>query len=265
MIMANTVVGIFDNEADAQQAQNYLLANGYADGNVDIKTASYKSEAGETAGYEPEEDFFDKISNFFKDLFGDNDEDSRLYSEAGRRGTIVTVHAVSNEEAEAAAAILDQFGSVDVKANASRYSSDASYTETDQATPVNVYGEPRTNEGDGLSEESLTGEYASESRLPFDEESSVNRDVFQTGSTPARSLIVQRQVQEGIRLRQQQASLNREYPEGTTRDTGLNTFSADRTVADSESGIYDRSDDIDVENLSDEERIRRTNRDSQQQ
>jgi hypothetical protein len=264
MIMANTVVGIFDNEADAQQAQNYLLANGYADGNVDIKTASYRNETGETAGYEPEEDFFDKIGNFFKDLFGDNEEDSRLYSEAGRRGTIVTVHAVSTEQAQAAAAILDQYGSVDVKANASRYSSDDSYAGTEQAAPVNVYGEPRTNTAQGMSDEAMTSEYDTESRASFDEESSVNKDVFQAGSTPSKSLIVHRQVQEGIRLRQQQASLSREYPQGTTRDSGLDTVPADRTVAENESGDYNRSKDVDVENLSDEERIRRTIRDSQQ-
>jgi len=97
--MSKTVVGIFEYESDAQNAQNYLLANGFGDGDVDIKTASYKPEVNDT-----EEGLLDKIGHFFRELFnGDNDDETERYIEAGKRGTIVTVHALSADEAVAAA------------------------------------------------------------------------------------------------------------------------------------------------------------------
>ncbi|ACT93496.1 hypothetical protein [Dyadobacter fermentans] len=108
--MSKTVVGIFEYESDAQNAQNYLLANGFGDGDVDIKTASYKPEVNDT-----EDGLLDKIGHFFRELFnGDNDDETERYIEAGKRGTIVTVHALSADEAVAAAHIMDEYGALDV-------------------------------------------------------------------------------------------------------------------------------------------------------
>jgi hypothetical protein len=115
--MANTVVGIFEYEADGQNAQNYLLANGFADGNVDIKIATYKTEADASEAHHEDEDIFERIGHFFRDLFDGDEEETTRYAEAGRRGTIVTVHAATVEEAHQAAAILDEYGAVDVRGN----------------------------------------------------------------------------------------------------------------------------------------------------
>jgi len=115
--MANTVVGIFEYEADGQNAQNFLLANGFADGNVDIKIATYRTEADQSEANQDDEDIFERIGHFFRDLFDGDEEETTRYAEAGRRGTIVTVHAATPEEAYQAAGILDEYGAVDVRAN----------------------------------------------------------------------------------------------------------------------------------------------------
>jgi hypothetical protein len=115
--MANTVVGIFEYEADGQNAQNYLLANGFADGNVDIKIATYQTEADKSEANSDDEDIFERIGHFFRDLFDGDEEETTRYAEAGRRGTIVTVHASTAEEAYQAALILDEYGAVDVRGN----------------------------------------------------------------------------------------------------------------------------------------------------
>lgn len=60
-----------------------------------------------------EEGFFDKVGNFFSNLFG-NDEDASRYADASRNRAIVTVHTNSMEEAERAADVMDECGAIDV-------------------------------------------------------------------------------------------------------------------------------------------------------
>lgn len=110
--MSKTVVGIFEYESDAQNAQNYLLANGYGDGDVDLKTATYKSEESESP--DEDESLIDRIGHFFRELFSDDEEETERYIQAGKRGTIVTVHARTADEAVAAAHVMDEHGAIDV-------------------------------------------------------------------------------------------------------------------------------------------------------
>lgn len=80
--MANTVVGIFEKAIDAQQARSYLLANGFSSSEVDITTSSYDSDTIVPAVKKDNEDFGDRIGNFFKDLFDGDEDETRRYSEA---------------------------------------------------------------------------------------------------------------------------------------------------------------------------------------
>lgn len=59
------------------------------------------------------EGFFDKVGEFFSNLFG-NDEDARRYTNASLNRTIVTVHTDSQDQAKTASNILDECGAVDV-------------------------------------------------------------------------------------------------------------------------------------------------------
>ena len=219
--MANTVVGIFENESDAQQAQNYLLSNGYADGDVDIKIASYKDDRSGVS--DNDDDFFERIGNFFKELFGGNEEESRLYAEAGKRGTIVTVHALSSEEAESAASILDRFGAQHVKENNAQYttgqSPDANKTESQ----------------------------------PWSYENQEDNKTFQTGAIPLKSRVFEREIQENFRLRQQVAT-GRTPVDDSTPDFPTST------VDEFAQPVRDRASDpeVDVEDLTGKERVRRT-------
>jgi hypothetical protein len=226
--MANTVVGIFEYESDAQDAQNYLLANGFADGEVDIKTASYKSDTASVD--EHDNDLIDRIGNFFKHLFDGDEEETKRYSEAGRRGTIVTVHATNAEEAESAAAILDQYGAVDVNESAANYSADREYTTPVSHVPVNPYPDnsvdPYANRSlDVVSNASTFPEDQTASNLLTNEELLGGERGNGIGGARLRSRIVGRPVEESIRLRQGQVSLNKttEERDELLKDTLRNT------------------------------------------
>ena len=119
--MANTVIAIFEQADEAQAAQSHLLAHGFPQSQVNIKTASYKSEAPSTDESEEEPDFMESITAFFKDLFGADHKDVNHYAAAGRHRTIITVHTDTSEEAEQVAQILDDNGAINVNETSGSY------------------------------------------------------------------------------------------------------------------------------------------------
>jgi len=264
--MANTVVGIFEYESDAQEAQNYLLANGFAGGDVDIKIASYKSDQETSTVNNDDDDILDRIGNFFRHLFDGDEEETKRYSEAGRRGTIVTVHAEDPDEAVRAAAILDEYGAVDVNKPASsdetnpdyvanagfgstqayagddKYSDTESYKDDVTAVPVNAYTDTTVDPYANRSMDIVTDDSQSES-VPVrnDDLRDGNREM-ETGGVSRRSRIIERQVQESFRLRQQHA--NRTPLDHNAPESDFDTFTK---------GNVEKN-----EHLTDEERLRRS-------
>jgi len=109
--MSQTVIGIFEKSADAQEAKQTLISNGFDLSQIDVNHNVDADDDRTTDGQRTETG--GKISNFFSRLFDDEDESDR-YTRAGSRGSIVTVHAVTEQEALAAADILDDCGAVDV-------------------------------------------------------------------------------------------------------------------------------------------------------
>jgi len=99
--MAQTVVGFFDDAAEAQRAVEQLASNGFDRSRIDISSGGNSSTS--TSG-DYDRDRESGISRFFKNLFGDNDDEANRYSRVGlRSNSIVTVHAQSSDEAERAA------------------------------------------------------------------------------------------------------------------------------------------------------------------
>lgn len=182
--MQKTVVGIFEYESDAQNAQNYLLANGFGDGDVDIKTARYKSETTDAPADDEEPDLFDRIGNFFKELFSDEHDDTEHYVEAGKRGTIVTVHAKSADEAVAAAHIMDEYGALDVTNKGRSHQPGEQYEDP-------IVNPPSVSDGDAVAPASV------EARGPY-----------------FRSRIIDRPLQPEHRLGQRNFSAD--HPAGTS-------------------------------------------------
>lgn len=171
--MSQTVIGIFENTNLAQEAKAYLEANGFSSENVDISNGSSAyNNTGETGG---EEGFGDKISNFFSNLFEDEDE-AASHTEAARKGVTVTVHAQGEAQTLQAVQILDNYGAVDVN----EFSSKARTSDhTTGAIPV------------------------------IEEELQVGKREVETGGVRLRSRIVERPVEESIRLREEHVNIER--------------------------------------------------------
>jgi uncharacterized protein (TIGR02271 family) len=117
--MAQTVIGLFDSSAEAQQAVQNLTSRGISRENIDVSSSGSTSTS--TTDTDDHDHHESGITRFFKNLFG-NDDDSDRYAHVARKsGCIVTVHAQSSEQAEEAADILDDAGAVNVDERAASY------------------------------------------------------------------------------------------------------------------------------------------------
>ena len=173
--MAQTVIGIFDKVTEAEQALNQLLEQGFSRDQVDI--ADHTAQ-GNTAAADDD----DSIGGFFSSLFGSDSDDSRHHTDAAKAGTVVTVHATTREEAERAADILDDHGTVNV------------------------------NERMNMSDDTTTERTSTDGDQTIDviqEEMNVGKRDVKTGGVRVRSRIVERPVEETLRLRTEHVRVER--------------------------------------------------------
>lgn len=188
--MKNTVVGIFENRKEAVKAVDNLLYSGFDRNDIDISSdnaSNYDVSGNQRTNTDDSED---GISRFFNSLFGSGDNADK-HTEVGRRGTIVTVHTHSSEEAERATSVLDEFGSVDVDERANYYrSNDMDITDTEAN---------RT-----------TTDIDSDRSIPVvEEEMQAGKREVNTGGVRVRSRIVERPVEEHLRLREEHVHVER--------------------------------------------------------
>src|SRR6476661_2955456 len=115
-----TVIGAFDNRAQAQQAQERLVRDGFDRDDVCIEpnesttttTTTGAAPRGDQDRNEPQ----GRIGRFFAELFGTSDvhrHHSETYQEAVRRGGyVVVVDAEDDAQAEQAAMCLHEAGAI---------------------------------------------------------------------------------------------------------------------------------------------------------
>lgn len=222
--MAQTVVGIFDQASEAQNAVEALVNSGFSRDQIDLSTANTNSDYTYDSGRTTSSDNDNEggIGGFFRSLFGDDDDDrTNRYSAVGQRGSIVTVHATSDDHAERAADILDEYGAVDVDEKYNQYSSTQGYGVTSGTTNYNTDANltTGTTQTTGVVNE---GETVS---VPIIEENlQVGKQTVETGGVRVRSRIVERPVEEHLRLRTERVVVQRNPVDRTATEADFNTF-----------------------------------------
>lgn len=122
--MANTVIALFEDLENAQQAERYLLEQGFIQSDINLKTAVYKNQHHEDEETAHTPDLLDSITAFFKDLFGNDHKEVATYVAASTHRTILTVHTGTDQDAERVSGILDQYGAISVGETAGSYAED---------------------------------------------------------------------------------------------------------------------------------------------
>lgn len=240
--MRQTVVGIFDSESEAQNAIQKLINDGFTHDNIDISDnmGNYQNQNYQNKSVDKDEDFGDKISNFFSDLFGNDNDTVRNYTHAAKKGCVVTVHAESEEEAERAVDILDLYGAVDVDERAQSYQSNLGSTamnndtyvssstgflsdeSLDTAESIQDRAFNTENMRSDLSEDDIRDR---ENSIPIvEEQMNIGKREVETGGVRVRSRIVERPVEESLRLRVERVHVERNPVNRPATEADLNSF-----------------------------------------
>jgi stress response protein YsnF len=185
--MAQTVIGIFNDREDAKNAVEDLRNNGFMDADIDTSNESIVREDGSSVSRDEGDSLGDRIERFFSNLF-DNDEESTKYTSAARRGFVVSVRASSSEEATLASRILDDAGAIDV---------DDVGVGSGLERPASADIDDRTDDSTRRS-------------IPVVEEDiNVGKREVETGRVRVRSRIIERPVEQTVRLREERVEVER--------------------------------------------------------
>ncbi|WP_210485843.1 YsnF/AvaK domain-containing protein [Rufibacter aurantiacus] len=263
--MAQTVIGIFDNRTEADRAVSELKSLGISDDRIDISRGSNTTGSSYGSGTttsdstytsdttrDRDSDKNDGIGGFFRSLFSDDDDNASTYSNVARHSDcIVTVHAQSSEEAQRAARILDQYGSVDVDQRANEYGyrsggtfgggSDATYTGSTTNTALSDTDTGYTDTTRSDYADTTRADYTDTTRSDFtdttrddlnsgtsipiiEENLEVGKREIETGGARLRSRIVERPVEEHLRLRSEHVRVERRSVDRPASDADFNSF-----------------------------------------
>jgi len=208
--MANTVIGIFDNKERAIEARRQLIENGFSEDSIDLSSQGHFNMEGRTSDMEMEASSKHEsgITHFFKSLFGDSDEADN-YTEVAKRGTVVTVHTDNLTSAELAADILDQYGAINANERARQYR-DNSYVNRNMGE-TDLTDQDIRNKKDNIDELDMPDiNEVSDTTIPvIEEELEVGKRVVETGGVRVYSRIIERPVEEHLRLREEHVYVER--------------------------------------------------------
>jgi len=206
--MDNTVIGVYDSYAQAQNAMNELLSSGFSRSDVHLNADA--SDTGQTTRTDTQ-DSGSGIGNFFRSLFGMDEqrEERDLYSEAVRRGScVLTVDADSDDQRDRAIDIMNRYDPVDIDERSSYWRSQGwsgydesapKYTDSDIQKERSMYAQGRTSTQQGDS-----------TRIPVvEEELRVGKREVQRGGVRVIQRVREKPVQESVQLREEHVHVER--------------------------------------------------------
>jgi len=215
--MTHTVIGLFDSKTEAQAAMSELVKAGFAKDNIDFSNRRYDETTGGAATTNTAT-ATGGVSGFFNSLFGPDTDDARNYTNAASDSeAILTIQTDSNDRARQIADILDRNGAVDVDErttqNQTTRAQSSGTTQTTQTTKTqNTATENRT---------ATTGDM----KVPVIEESlQVGKREVESGGVRVRSRVIEKPVEETVRLREEHVVVNRRPVNRDVTDADMSNF-----------------------------------------
>jgi uncharacterized protein (TIGR02271 family) len=210
--MSYTVVGIFDSKTEARQAMNELVQRGFVKENIDISEGNFGDDSIQSSTTDTNTGVGDSVSNFFSNLFSDDQTQAQNYANVARDSeAILTVQADSQERANEVAEIFDRYGSVDVNERSTQYQQ----------------GTQATGNFSAAASQTTTGETATTgaAKIPvIEEELQVGKRAVEQGGVRIRSRVIEKPVEEHLRLRQERVIVNRHPVNRAVTDADVTNF-----------------------------------------
>lgn len=213
--MQHTLVAVFNNHSDAQNALEALVSSGFSRSDVRLSNSSTEERGttGVSTSAAPDDSVGGKIKHFFSDLFGDDSDDYvNRYAGAVNRGqNILTLTADSMPELERASDIVESFSPIDIDEHTEKSATVGTNTTSlhhpasanSQETSASNLQQPPPDAG------SLERDATTQSIPVVQEELKVGKREVQRGGVRIVSRIVETPVDESVALREEHVDVQR--------------------------------------------------------
>lgn len=211
--MRQTIVGVFDKYAAAQQAAQILQSTGVPADHVHVTSQEYGSATSTSSARS--DGVIGHVKDFFSDLFRDDDKDVAQYAEAVRRGgAVVKVDIDEDSEVSVVEDALHRAGAIDIEEQVDSWRA-SGWSEPDLGTS-------RADRASGAD--------TNEDVIPVVEESlDVGKRVVSRGGVRVYAHTVERPVEETVSLRSETADIQRRPVDRPASVSDLDAL-ADRTI-----------------------------------
>lgn len=187
--MSYTIVGLFNIRNQAQAAIRELTQRGFIPENIDI----VNKDGGNSSAVSEEVIITESVGNFLQSLFGNDKRNAAYANAAANTDCIVTIHVDDQERAREVAFVLDKNGAIDID-------SAASIQNPENVGKTNH--EMTASPGSNHLQESST--------IPvIEEQLQIDKRVIETGGIRVKSRIIEKPIEENVRLRNQFVIVNR--------------------------------------------------------
>jgi stress response protein YsnF len=183
--MNYTVVGLFEDKKHLDNVVSKLTSSGVNKPNIDV--SPYRTE-GNYGGSDYDYERREENESFWDKLFGSDSEDKEVYSRAGSRCHVVTVHAEDKSEAKRASEILDEAGAKD----------------------VNAYNQRTNAQSGNMNRNTASRSTGKDSVDVVQEELNVGKREVQDKEVKLKSRIIEKPVEENVRLKNERVYVKRE-------------------------------------------------------
>jgi uncharacterized protein (TIGR02271 family) len=228
--MQHTLVAVFDNRSDAQNAMDELLAAGFTRDNVNLSSADLAGSTtttGATLDAPHEEGVGASIKHFFENLFGtDHDDHATRYSNVVTGGQhVLTLTTSAEPDVERAADVIERFGPVDIderhdlQGSAATLGAGAYQPATAPSVQAgsmqsgtqagNLSGNLADSRTDSLQRDTSTARSDKASIPVVREEVQVGKRLVERGGVRVFSHVVETPVNETVNLREEHVSVER--------------------------------------------------------
>ncbi|HJV87715.1 MAG TPA: YsnF/AvaK domain-containing protein [Noviherbaspirillum sp.] len=207
--LRDTVVGVYDDYADAEGALQALTAAGFAREAIHIASENASEAAQPAMVSTGHQHGAAGITNFFRSLFGiDNEAHHEVYAESVRRGSyVLTIDTQNDEEIDRATHIMGRFNPLDIDELSSAWRQQGWSGQEDIGT------------GSTASATSET------SRIPvIEEELTVGKREVQRGGVRVFRRVSEKPVHESVQLREEHVKVERHAVDKPASEADLGAF-----------------------------------------
>jgi len=211
--MAASLVGVFDDHSDAQQAATRIISSGIDREAVQVTSGNTATMGDPTAVVDTQKQPHEGgIKGFFKSLFGAGDdrydEHSGTYAEAVRRGNaVVTVNLADDGRIGEVTNILEECGAIDVDERVRQWQGAGTTGHDARALPLS--GDAPASERASRQSGAAGTQGERQNMQVVQEDLEVGKRQVNRGGVRVHRKVSERPVEEQVRLREERATIER--------------------------------------------------------